>query len=107
MKVAIGLKAHSGWGVLVVVGLDDGEYHILDRRRIELIEEKDATWAKQPYHAAEGLEANAASAVITLGIAEAQRSALREMRAALRWSQELGQDQNMAALAAMLGLHSR
>ena len=72
MKVAIGLKAHSGWGVLVVVGLDDGEYHILDRRRIELIEEKDATWAKQPYHAAEGLEADAASAVITLGIAEAQ-----------------------------------
>ena len=72
MKVAIGLKAHSGWGVLVVVGLDDGEYHILDRLRIELIEEKDATWAKQPYHAAEGLEADAASAVITLGIAEAQ-----------------------------------
>ena len=91
MKVAIGLKAHSGWGVLVAVGLHDGKYHTLERQRIELIEEKDATWAKRPYHAAEGLEANAASTVITLGIAEAQRSALREMRAALRWSQELGQ----------------
>jgi hypothetical protein len=92
MKVAIGLKAHSGWGVLVVVGLHDGEYHVLERRRIELIEEKDVNWARQPYHAAEGLQANAASDVVTRGIAGAQCSALREMRAVLRRSQEVGHE---------------
>jgi hypothetical protein len=92
MKVAFGLKAHSGWGVLVVVGLHDGKIHVLERRRIELIEDNDANWAKQPYHAAEGLQGTAASDVITRGIAGAQRSALREMQAALRWSQELGHE---------------
>jgi hypothetical protein len=60
MKAAFGFKAHSGWGVLVVVGLHDGEFHALERRRIQLIEEKDVNWAKQPYHAAEGLKTDAA-----------------------------------------------
>ena len=92
MKVAFGLKAHSGWAVLVVVGLRDSEFHVLERRRIELIEEQDANWAKQPYHAAEGLETGAASDVVTRGVAGAQCSTLREMRAALHWSQELGHE---------------
>jgi hypothetical protein len=92
MKAAFGLKAHSGWGVLVAVGLHDGKLHALERRRIELIEEKDANWAKQPYHAAEGLKADAACNLVTRGMAEAQRSAVREMRAALRWSHKLGHE---------------
>ena len=92
MKVAFGLKAHSGWGVLVAVGLRDGEFHVLERRRIELIEEKDANWAKQPYHAAEGLKTDAASDLVTRGIGGAKRSAVREMRAALHWSHELGHE---------------
>jgi hypothetical protein len=92
MKAAFGLKAHSGWGVLVAVGLHDGEFHALERRRIELIEEKDANWAKQPYHAAEGLKTDAACDLVTRGMAGAQRSAVREMRAALRWSHKLGHE---------------
>jgi hypothetical protein len=92
MKAAFGFKAHSGWGVLVAVGLHDGEFHALERRRIELIEEKDANWAKQPYHAAEGLKTDAACDLVTRGIAGAQRSAVREMRAALRWSHKLGHE---------------
>jgi hypothetical protein len=92
MKAAFGLKAHSGWGVLVVVGLHDSEFHVLERRRIELIEEKDANWAKQPYHAAEGLKTDAASNLVTHGIGGAQRSAVREIRLALSWSHELGHE---------------
>jgi hypothetical protein len=92
MKVAFGLKAHSGWGVLVVVGVQGAEFHVVDRRRIELVEDKDANWAKQPYHAAEGLQAGVASNLVTRGIAAAHRSAFQEMRAALNRSHDLGHE---------------
>jgi hypothetical protein len=92
MKVAFGLKAHSGWAVLIAVGLRDSEFHVLERRCIELIEDNDAKWAKQPYHAAEGLQADAARDVITCGMAGAQRCAVREIRGALSWSHKLGHE---------------
>ena len=59
MKVAFGMKAHSGWAALVVVGTRDADFAVVDRRRIELVE---GEWAKQPYHAAEGMEAGGRSA---------------------------------------------
>ena len=46
------MKAHSGWAALVVAGKRDGDFEVVDRRRIELVEDE---WAKQPYHAAEDL----------------------------------------------------
>ena len=85
MKVAFGMKAHSGWAALVVVGAGDGDFAVVDRRRIELVEDE---WAKQPYHAAEDLEAGAARALVERGIEAAQRIAVREMRAAVRREQE-------------------
>ena len=54
MKVSFGLKPHSGWAALVVLGTDAGNLQVLDRRRIELVEDDGTEWAKQPYHAAEG-----------------------------------------------------
>ena len=81
MKVAFGLKAHSGWAALVVVGRGDGEFVIVDRRRIELVEE---TWAKQPYHAAEELNPIDARRVVRKGINSAKRIARREMLIATR-----------------------
>jgi hypothetical protein len=92
MRVAFGLKAHSGWASLVVVGYRGGEYHVADRRRIELVEAKDALWAKQPYHAAEGLPGDAARDMVARGVEAARRSAAREMRAALSRSHELGHE---------------
>ena len=56
MRVAFGLKAHSGWSALVVVGICDGEIQVIDRRRIELVDAADAASAKQPYHAAVRLD---------------------------------------------------
>jgi hypothetical protein len=85
MKVAFGMKAHSGWAALVVVGTRDGDFAVVDRRRIELVEDE---WAKQPYHAAEDMEAGAARAVVERGIEAARRIAVREMRAAVRREQE-------------------
>ena len=92
MRVAVGLKAHSGWASLVVVGRRGGEYQVADRRRIELVAAEDTPWAKQPYHAAEGLHGDAARDLVARGVEAARRSAVREMRAALSRSHELGHE---------------
>ena len=81
MKVALGLKAHSGWAVLVVIGSAGNELHVLDRRRIELVE-ADAAWAKQPYHAAEGLGQKQARDLVKRGTDSAYRIARREIKLA-------------------------
>lgn len=81
MKVALGIKAHSGWAALVTLGEHDGELLLVDRRRIELVENE---WAKQPYHAAEHLEPEAACDLVARGIEAAIRLSLREMRAAVK-----------------------
>ena len=80
MKVAFGLKSHSGWAVLIVLGEERGELIVVDRRRIELVEEQ---WAKQPYHAAEELERNDAHDLVKRSIDAAHRIALTEMKAAV------------------------
>ena len=87
MKVAFGLKAHSGWAALVVVGKDAGEYVVVDRRRIELVEE---TWAKQPYHAAEGCKPEVARDLVKRGIAAANRIAFSELRTAVKHEEKRG-----------------
>ena len=79
MRVALGLKAHSGWAALVCVGTDRDGIQIVDRRRIELVEH-DAMWAKQPYHAAENLEAEAGRDIVKRGTESAHRIALRRMQ---------------------------
>jgi len=80
MQVAFGTKAHSGWAALVVVGRDQDRFVVVDRRRIELVEEE---WGRQPYHAAEPLSANEARALVTRGIAAAHSRATRELQSAV------------------------
>ena len=81
MNVAFGLRAHSGWAALVVVGKHHGDFVIVDRRRIELVEDE---WQKQPYHAAENLKRDGARDLVKRGIAVARRKAGKELRAALK-----------------------
>ena len=78
MKIAAGFKAHSGWAALILIGLSKDGFVVVDRRRIELVDE---TWAKQPYHAAEDLPAAEARRLVQRGIDAAHRIAKREMRA--------------------------
>jgi hypothetical protein len=89
MKIAFGMKAHSGWAALVVVGERDGDLVVADRRRVELVEDE---WARQPYHAAEGLKPDPARDVVKRGIEAARRIAVREMRAAVKREQERGNE---------------
>ncbi|MBI2685314.1 MAG: hypothetical protein HYX27_03285 [Acidobacteria bacterium] len=94
MRTALGFKTHSGWAAMVAVGSADGRVRVVDRRRIELVEE---TWAKQPYHAAERLPIAEARALVTRGIAAARVVAARELRNVIA---ELG---DVAGCAVVVG----
>jgi hypothetical protein len=100
MKVAIGLKAHSGWAALVALGENDGELEVAERSRIELVEPGEV-WAKAPYHASEGLEIEKARDVVKRSIEGARRIAARELRAAVA---RLGlADRQVVACAVLTG----
>jgi hypothetical protein len=101
MKVAFGWKAHSGWAALVVLGAGGGRHEVVDRRRVELVQEDEAKWAKQPYHSAEDLEPAAAREMVAGGIKAARRNALREMRASLARARDGGHD--VTACAVLMG----
>jgi hypothetical protein len=98
MKVAFGLKTHSGWAALVVLGKQGDELLVSDRRRIELVEE---SWAKQPYHAAEGLEGQTARDLVKRGIESVHRVALRELKAAVKRERDRGNE--VAACSVLVG----
>lgn len=84
---AFGLKAHSGWAALVVLGSLDGKVQVLERSRMELVE---AEWQKQPYHAAEELKPSEARQLVKSGINAARRITLREMKKAVKRVREYG-----------------
>jgi len=101
VRIALGLKPHSGWAALVALGAGDDKLHVVDRRRVELVEEADALWAKQPYHAAEGLIPEEASAVVSRAVEAARRAARREIEAASRDARAAGHE--VAACAVLVG----
>jgi hypothetical protein len=82
VRVALGLKAHSGWAALIALGVERGQFAVIERRRIELADAADIAWAKQPYHAADGLPAAAARDLIGRAVAAVHRVALEQLRAA-------------------------
>lgn len=101
MKVAFGMKAHSGWAALVVLGSPNGELQVVDRRRLELVEKNDASWAKQPYHAAEELNSGEARVLVKRGVESARRIAVREIRSAVKRAR--GDGHEVEACAVLLG----
>ena len=100
MKVAFGLKAHSGWAALVVVGVRGGRAEVVDRRRLELVR-ADEEFAKAPYHAAEEMKPAPARELIERSLEVSRRNALREMRAAVKRAAADGHD--VAACAVLMG----
>ena len=62
---ALGIRMHSGWGVLVAVSRDTNSIEVLDRRRIA-ITDQGIPGATQPYH-------YAANLVDRLGLPEAEK----------------------------------
>jgi hypothetical protein len=83
MDAAVGFASHSGWAVSVTAHLDEaGHLRVLDRRRVELIA---VDLPRQAYHAAAGLELDAAEqlvAQVDASILVHAREALTAVRAA-------------------------
>jgi hypothetical protein len=62
VQAAVGFSTHSGWAVAVTAGVgDDGHLHVVDRRRVTLI---DDDVPRQAYHAAKALDPDAAEALV-------------------------------------------
>src|SRR6266550_5930347 len=59
-RAALGVRMHSGWGVLVAVAGDPDSLEVIDRRRI-VVTDPGTPGAKQPYHRA-----------VTLGLPKAE-----------------------------------
>lgn len=87
MKVALGVKTHSGWAAVIVLGLTEDGFQLIDRERIELVDE---SWAKQPYHAAETLEPETARTLVARGIKSAHDVATRQLKALVERETERG-----------------
>jgi len=100
LRIAVGFKSHSGWAVLVAVGLSGKDIQVIDRRRVELIE-PGATWAKQPYHAAEDLPSAEARRLVERGVKSAHRVAAKEMRALVERSRKAGHE--IVGCAVLIG----
>jgi len=100
MKVAFGMKAHSGWAALVVVGSRGGEFQVVDRCRMELVEKDEVSWAKAPYHAAEHLKPGDARDLVDRGVKAARRIAVREVGAAVERARRAGHE--VAACAVLM-----
>ena len=99
MRVVFGFKAHSGWAALVVVGAAENGFRVIDRRRVELIEDGEF-WAKQPYHAAENLDADEALDVVNRGVESAHRVAVSQLREIVKQTQKSGHE--IAGCAVLL-----
>jgi hypothetical protein len=78
-SAAIGIRMHSGWGVLVTVS-DQAE--VVDRRRITIVSE-DATGGKMPFHHAEELGLQKAENYLVKYTADCDRLARQEIVKAL------------------------
>jgi hypothetical protein len=88
-RVTFGLRAHSGWAVLVALGGPKSSPVVIDRRRLTLC---DGSFPRQPYHAAENLSAAKAQALVSRSLETAQRLAREALAAAVRDRRAGGHD---------------
>lgn len=79
-QAAIGVRMHSGWGVLVAVASDDGRPSVIARERVVIIDQK-AGGKKQPYHFAKTMTLSVAEKYIARSKEESQRLACEAIRA--------------------------
>ena len=100
MDVALGWKPRSGWAALVVLADANDAPALVDRRRVELVDE-GADWARQPYHAAEGIDREEGRALVARAVASAGRHARLAMQAAVARAESAGQ--RVVGCAVLMG----
>ena len=97
-EAAIGLRAHSGWAVLVALGGPASAPVVVDRRRLTLC---DDSFPRQPYHAAENLPAAKAEALVSRSLETAHRLTREALAGAVRDRRAAGQE--VAGAGLLLG----
>ena len=97
-RVSFGLRAHSGWAVLVALGGPPSAPVVVDRRRLSLC---DGSFPWQPYHAAENLKAEKARALVGRSLETAHRLAREALLAAAEDRRAVGH--TVAGAGLLLG----
>jgi hypothetical protein len=82
-RAALGIRMHSGWGVLVAVCGDRGPVEIVDRRRI-FVTDPALPGANQPYHHAASLGLPAAEKYLLECAAASGRASLAAVEEVVR-----------------------
>jgi len=77
-SAAIGIRVHSGWGVLVALSGKNGAEEIIDRRKVMITDPK-AIGAVQPYHYVEEMELRAAERHLAKCATESKRLAVKAL----------------------------
>jgi hypothetical protein len=101
MQVAVGFKAHSGWAAMVAVGLQNEHVQLVDRGRVSLMGDDDEAWARQPYHAAEGLPAQQAEQIVRQGVRMARERSTERLADLLEQWRDEGHD--VVGCAVLIG----
>ena len=78
-RAALGVRMHSGWGVLVAISGDADSVEVLDRRRI-VTADPTISGAKQPYHFAAGLGLREAESYLANCAAVSERLAFEAIK---------------------------
>jgi hypothetical protein len=88
-RVALGLRSHSGWAVLIALQGPVSAPVVIDRRRLALC---DKSFPRQPYHAAENLPAARAEALVNRSLETATKLARAAVGAAVQERRAAGQE---------------
>jgi hypothetical protein len=91
MRAAVGLRVHSGWAALVVMGATSRAPSVIEQRRIVIFDAKIAG-SKQPFHAAEKMELKKAEAHIARCRASTRKMAREEFGAVVKEMRAQGHD---------------
>lgn len=102
VHAALGLRAHSGWAVLVAITGPARAPNILDRRRIELID-ASAPGSAQPYHAAAEMELSQGEELIGRAIASSRLLATKALRAVIAELRKKGYDTSACGIVTASG----
>jgi len=78
-RAALGIRMHSGWGVLVAIAGDADSVEVLDRRRI-VTADPVVPGARQPYHFAAGLGLAEAESYLASCAAASERLAFEAIK---------------------------
>ena len=115
IRSALGVRAHSGWAVLVAVASSPRGPAVVERRRI-VTADPAIPGSKQPYHAAEGWELDKATKYLQRCAARSRQLARKAFRSVISDLKKkgyevvgcgvlLGSGRSLPALAAILASH--